>query len=97
VVIEVSDDEMKAFMTVFPPKPRGRELDLDDVLEVLSDSGVVVGIKQEVISSSLEDEINNVPVLVAEGTKPVNGEDAKIVYNFRTEKKVHLEEDEKGR
>jgi uncharacterized protein (DUF342 family) len=95
-VIEVAEDEMKAFMTIIPPKPRGRELDIDDVLEALGDSDVVVGIKQEVISQSLENESYNVPVIVAEGMKPVNGEDAKIVFNFRTEKKIQLEEDEKG-
>jgi uncharacterized protein (DUF342 family) len=96
VVIETSEDEMKAFMTIIPPKPRGRDLDIDDVLEALNDQGAVVGIKQEVISQSLEDEAYNVPIIIAEGQKPKNGEDAKIVYNFRTEKKVTLHEDEKG-
>lgn len=96
VVVEVSDDEMKAFMTVIPSKPRGRDLDIDDVLEALNDQGVVVGIKQELISGSLEDEVYNVPVLVAEGQKPQNGDDAKINYNFRIEKKVRLQENEKG-
>jgi len=96
VIIEVSDDEMKAFMTVIPPKPRGRVLDIDDVLEALNDKGVVAGIKQDVINESLEEEVYSVPILIAEGTKPEPGENAKVVYNFRTEKKVHLEEDEKG-
>ncbi len=95
-VIEVSDNEMKAFMTVIPPKPRGRVLDIDDVLEALNDKGVVYGIKHDVIQESLEEEVYNVPILVSEGKRPENGADTKIVYNFRTEKKVHLEEDEKG-
>jgi len=96
VIVEVSDDEMKAFMTIIPPKPGGRDPDIDDVLEVLGDQGVVVGIKQDVISGSLEDDVHNVPVLVAEGQKPQNGDEAKINYNFRIEKKVRLQEDEKG-
>jgi uncharacterized protein (DUF342 family) len=95
-IIEVSDNEMKAFMTVIPPKPRGRLLDIDDVLEALNDKGVVYGIKHDVIQESLEEEVYNVPILVGEGKRSENGADAKIVYNFRTEKKVHLEEDEKG-
>jgi len=95
-IIEISDNEMKAFMSVIPPKPRGRVLDIDDVLEALNDKGVVYGIKHDVIQESLEEEVYNVPILVAEGKRPENGADAKIVYNFRTEKKVHLEEDEKG-
>jgi len=96
VVVEVSDDEMKAIMTVIPPKPGGRDPDIDDVLEALSDQSVVVGIKQDVISESLEDDVHNVPVIIAEGQKPQNGDDAKINYNFRIEKKVRLHEDEKG-
>jgi len=96
VVVEVSEDEMKAFMTLIPPKPGGRDIDMDDVMEALEEKGVVEGIKEDVIQQTLEDEIYNVPVLIAEGRRPVNGEDAKIVYNFRTEKKIQLEEDEKG-
>jgi len=96
VVVEVSDDRMRAYVTLMPPKPGGRDLDIDDVMEALSDKGVVFGIKEDVIRESLEDEVYNVPILVAEGQKPKNGEDAKIVYNFRIEKKIQLEEDEKG-
>ncbi len=95
-IIEVSDNDMKAFMTVIPPKPRGRVLDIDDVLESLNDKGVVYGIKHDVIQESLEEGVFNVPILVAEGKRSEDGAEAKIVYNFRTEKKVHLEEDEKG-
>ncbi len=95
-IIEVSDNEMKAFMTVIPPKPRGRVLDIDDVLEALNDKDVVYGIKHDVIQESVEEDVYNVPILVAEGKRPESGADAKIVCNFRTEKKVHLEEDEKG-
>jgi len=96
VYVEVSNDEMKAFMTIIPPKPRGRDLDIDDIMEALKDKGVIVGIKEDVLKDSLEENINNVPILVAEGLKPENGENAKIVYNFRTDKKIRLEEDEKG-
>ncbi len=96
VVIEVSEDEMKAFMTLIPPKVRGRDLDMDDIIEALHEKGVVVGIKEEAINRTLEDEVYNILTPVGEGVRPVHGEDAKIVYNFRTEKKVQLEEDEKG-
>ncbi|HEB32531.1 MAG TPA: DUF342 domain-containing protein [Spirochaetes bacterium] len=50
----------------------------------------------DVILTCLEEEEYNIMTVIAEGIKPVHGENSKIVYNFRTEKKVHLEEDEKG-
>ncbi len=96
VIVEVSDDKMRAYMTLIPPKPGGRDIDIDDVMEALEEKGVVYGIKEDVIRESIEDEVYNVPILVAEGTKPQNGEDARIVYHFRTEKKIQLREDEKG-
>ncbi len=96
VVIEISDDYMKAFMTLIPPKPRGRVLDIDDIMEALNDKNVIVGIKEDVINKCLEEDVYNVMTVITVGSKPENGEDAKIVYNFRTEKTVHLEEDEKG-
>ncbi len=96
VVVEVSEDEMKSFMTLVPPNPGGRDLDMDDIMEELEHRAVTIGIKEDVIRESLDDEVYNIPVLVAEGVPPENGEDAKVVYNFRTEKKLNLEEDEKG-
>ncbi|HEB32235.1 MAG TPA: hypothetical protein ENI15_15400, partial [Spirochaetes bacterium] len=49
IVVEISEDEMKAFMTLIPPKPRGRVLDIDDIHEALGDRNVVVGIMDDVI------------------------------------------------
>jgi len=95
-IIEVSEDEMKAFMTIVPPNPGGRDLDIDDVMDELDLKGVRVGVKKGAIEETIADEVYNIPVLIAEGYPPQNGEDAKLVYNFRTEKKVQLEEDEKG-
>jgi uncharacterized protein (DUF342 family) len=87
---------MKAFMTIVPPNPGGRDLDIDDVMDELDLKGVRVGVKKGAIEETIADEVYNIPVLIAEGYPPQNGEDAKLVYNFRTEKKVQLEEDEKG-
>lgn len=95
-VIEISEDEMKAFMTIVPPNPGGRDLDTDDVMDELDLKGVRVGVKREVIEETLDGEVYNIPVLAVEGFPPQNGEDAKLVYNFRIEKKLQLEEDEKG-
>lgn len=96
VVIEISEEDMKAFMTLIPPKPRGRVLDIDDIMDALNEKNVTVGIKEDVISKCLEEDMYHVMTVIAEGSRPKNGENAKVVYNFRTEKKVHLEEDEKG-
>jgi hypothetical protein len=85
VVIEVSEDEMKAFMTLIPPKPRGRDIDIDDVMEAMSEKGISVGIKEDTIRKTIEEGVYNVLIPVAEGIKPVNGQDARVVYNFRIE------------
>jgi len=95
-VVEISEEEMKSFITIVPPNPGGRDLDIDDVMDELELKGVRYGIKKETIGETLDGEVYTIPVLVAEGIAPQNGEDAKLVFNFRIEKKVQLEEDEKG-
>ena len=60
VVIEISEDEMKAFMTLVPPKPRGRVLDIDDIHDALGDRNVIVGIMDDVILKCIEEEDYNI-------------------------------------
>lgn len=86
VNVEVSKDEMKAYITLIPPQPGGRDLVFEEVIEKLKDAGIVKGIKEDVIQRVLDNKIYNEQILVAEGKPPKDGEDAKVNYKFRTEK-----------
>ena len=97
--VEISSDEMHAYIKIQPPQiPGGRALDEEEIVALLNSSGVVEGIKRDAILRALEEELYNQAVEVAEGIPPVNGEDAKFEYKFRTSTEdITLSEDEKGK
>ena len=91
--VEIADSEMKAYLTALPPGPGGADPDYDSLVSFLQDNGVVEGIKEEVVTRYADNPLYREPVLVAEGSKPKNGADARVVLNFDTdENKVNLRE-----
>ncbi|MCP4133266.1 MAG: FapA family protein [bacterium] len=96
--VEVTEDEMKAFIHFTPPRFSGRHMELDEALEALRNAGAVSGIDEERMTQYLEVMDYNQPLLAAEGTKPRNGRDGYIDYKVRVEKShVNFEEDESGK
>jgi len=96
--VEVTDDEMKAYVYFNPPRFNGRHMDYDDVIEALRNAGVVTGIKEKEINDYLEEMDYRRPLLAAEGQYPRNGRDAYIEYKVRVDKsKVQFEEDDSGK
>lgn len=85
VAVEITDQDMKAYMVVSPPGPGGADLTYDDIISYLNANDVIHGIKEDVIKRFIDYPIYNDAVLIAEGTKPKNGRDARIIYNFRTD------------
>ncbi|MFH0974638.1 MAG: FapA family protein [Spirochaetota bacterium] len=95
--VEMSDDEMKAFVKIIRPRFSGRHLDLDDILPELKSAGVVTGIDEERINKYLDDMDYSSVLIGAEGVKPKHGRDAYIDYKVRIDKsRTVFEEDEKG-
>lgn len=80
--VDITDMEMKAYITVTPPGPGGADLSFDEIRGLLHSGGVVHGIDDEAIRRLIDYPSYNERVQVAEGTKPENGADAEILYNF---------------
>jgi len=95
--LEVSEDEMKVYLTLIPPRRNGRIVEFDDVMAEMEKRRIVYGIKEDVIKEAIVEDRFNQPILIAEGKPPKDGEDAKINYKFKVDKEIKLEEDEKGR
>ena len=85
IAVEITDQDMKAYIVVSPPGPGGADLTYDDVISYLNANDVIHGIKEDVIKKFIDYPVYNDAVLIAEGTKPRNGRDARIIYNFRTD------------
>ncbi|MCZ9988640.1 FapA family protein [Brachyspira hyodysenteriae] len=84
----ITEDKMRAYVTVTKPNKGGREMDLQDVKELLENCGVTFGFQEENVSKCLEEGTFNIPILAAEGRQPVNGQNAKIEYLVNVNKKV---------
>ncbi|MEW5693861.1 MAG: FapA family protein [Candidatus Hydrogenedentota bacterium] len=84
--IELSADHMQAYITVIPPEGAGKDLTKVDIINTLHREGVIFGIKEDVIDDLLKEKVYNTRTLIAEGTLPINGVNAKIELRFESDK-----------
>lgn len=91
--VDFAEAEMKAYLNLSPPGEGGADPTADGIRVFLESNDVVHGIKEEVLQRLDERPAYREPILVAEGTRPKNGADAKIQYNFETQPgKIHVKE-----
>ncbi len=96
--VDITDQEMKAFITITPPGPGGCDLSKDTLLSVLRNNRVVYGVNEGALQAIEDKPRYREPVLVAEGMKPQNGKDAGVLFNFETDKsRIHLKEAADGK
>ena len=90
--VRVSEDKLKAFLTVHPSSESGKILSMGIVEKVIAKSGIVHGVDHNAIKRALEKaKTASTPVhnaIIAKGMAPVRGKDARIELKFEIEKKV---------
>lgn len=79
--VMITPDKMKAFITVTLPEG-GRMLNETEILDVLSQNGVIYGINKTVLNSLERYPIYNEMLCIAEGTPPVAGQNGKVEFHF---------------
>lgn len=82
LAVEITDQDMKAYMTVSQPGPGGQDLSFDEIESILKSNSVVHGAKNDVIEGFIDYPHYNEKILIAAGTQPVDGQDARVIYNF---------------
>lgn len=96
--VEITEDEMRAYVHFVPPRYSGRHMELDDILEALKSADVVHGLQEQAINDYLEKMEYHEPLIAAQGNRPRNGRDAYIDYKVRVDNtRVSFEEDESGK
>lgn len=94
ISIEISDDELKAYLTVCVKSEeltgQGKAALFREIISRLNEKGIIFGIKNNVLLSELT---NNTRLLVAEGIAPVDGEDSIIKMYELSEAKPETKED----
>jgi uncharacterized protein (DUF342 family) len=98
VTVEIAEGEMKAFVRVMPPGLGGCDLSAETYLSFLRNNRVMYGVSEDFLRDFADKPTYREPVLIAEGSKPVDGRDAYIQYNFETDQtKVRLREGSNGK
>jgi hypothetical protein len=92
--IEVTEDEMQAYVHFVAPRYAGRNMDFDDVVNALRSNGVAAGLLDNAIKEYLETMDYSKPLLAAEGEPARHGKDAFVDYKVRIDKtQITFEED----
>lgn len=95
--VEISNDDMKAYITAQKPGKGGRDVSAQIIRDTLPLHGINHGVLEDKLKEFEEHPIYEMPYCVAKGSIPRDGEDAKIIYHFDTEpNKINLHEEEDG-
>jgi uncharacterized protein (DUF342 family) len=92
ISINVEDQEMRATVTLNAPGIGGGDASREDIEVLLRNSGVVHGWDDPAIDALVDEPLYGQRIPVAFGSKPVNGNDAKITYFFDTSMKIKPKE-----
>ncbi len=86
-LVQISDDEIKAFLTVTPPLGGAKPVSYEDVVSMCEEKGITFGIKEDVIHETVEKAVDERiaigDVVIAESEEPVHGKDAQLEFKVR--------------
>lgn len=95
---DLTEGEMKAVISLTAPGPGGADPSADAIRGAMEASGVMYGFLDDVIQGLEDAPRYREPIVAAEGLKPKNGADAKMVYNFKTDHRdMQLQQTKDGR
>jgi uncharacterized protein (DUF342 family) len=83
--VEISEDEMYAYITVTPPGVGGGDVSYEGLKNLLRGNGVIYGIKESFLEQFTDQPTYGTRVCVAEGKPAVNGADAHMEYYFEVD------------
>ncbi len=98
MAVDITDQEMKAWLYATPPGPGGADLSADMIIAFMKNNRVVAGLDEARVRDFVDRPVYKQNYLVAEGIKPQDGADAHIVYNFEIDRsKIRLKESASGK
>lgn len=97
LTVDITDFDMKAYIICRPPTRNGADPNFDGMVGFLKSNSVIYGIKEDALHEFMDHPVYNEPYLAAEGTAPVNGNDARIIYNFEADRKQLKLKEKNGR
>jgi uncharacterized protein (DUF342 family) len=95
--VNITDQNMKAFISLMPPGPGGADMTAEMLSKVLKDNKVNFGVNEEFLIEFTDRPTYKTPVLIAEGQESTNGKNAYIQYVFSTGGKARPKQRSDGR
>jgi uncharacterized protein (DUF342 family) len=93
VIINISDDRLKAHADLFPGFGNGKTLTCDFVKEKIIQAGITFGILDNEIENAVQTVANHHKsvkgIPIAQGAESVSGRDGYVQYDFETESKEY--------
>lgn len=96
VMISMSIDNMLVRCTFYPASDSGKSITEEDIYDALSQKKIVHGIDKEKIHALVQSREYCTEYLIAKGTPPTIGKDAKIEYYFSTNQSLKPKHNEDG-
>ena len=84
----IAPDKMSVYAKFYAASEGGEEMSAEEIAGDLQAKGVRYGIRHDAIEQFVRQRQYCEDILVAEGTPPVQGQDAYIEYHFNTDKKA---------
>jgi hypothetical protein len=95
--VTVAGDGMSATLVLFRPAADEDAVSVEEVMEEVERAGLVHGVNEDLVKKLVVEENYNNPTTIAEGTRPIKGENSQFTYHFDTSNKHTPKEDEDGR
>lgn len=97
LVLDISNDEMKATITATAPGMGGADISLQMIERALKWHRINVGIENDKIAEFIDNPVYDVPYEIASGIEAKDGADAYIKYDFEIDpRKIRAKENESG-
>lgn len=97
VNLEIADKKMEAFLKVKKPADTlAQPITSQDLLAQIEKEGIKFGINAAILDEIINGEKWDEQILVAEGLSPVSGEDARLEFNFPTDRSLKPQISEDG-
>lgn len=93
--VVVTPDKMYAIAKFYKNSTKGKRMSKEDIIFEIEKQKIIFGIDEDVIEEFIKEPVYCRNVVIAKGTKPIDGKDASIQYNFQTDRKAkpQLKED----
>lgn len=94
--VYVPADKQTGVLRLYPPSNDGANITKEAILETIRDARIRFGIDEAMIDQALAKKAYCTDIIIAKGTLPTAGRDAKIIYKFDTNNQARPELREDG-